>query len=150
MRVGEVIESAIWITGNEPVEIRRQYECDVTQAIDDLCNEHGFSHGPVKFIEKRPGEERVPPVPDHIQGDMVRLLVAEAVIDYHNVCTSEGSFVANLEKKDLDSLRKITRRAWAKKHPHDTLSDHQCDEYIEELGPDAALETLRASSRTLQ
>lgn len=149
LRVGEVIESAIWITGNEPVEMRRQYEIDVTQAIDDLCDEHGLSHSPVKFIEKRPGDERVPPVPDHIQGDKVRLLIAEATVDYPDVCNSVGSFVANLEKKDLDTLRKITRREWAKKYPVDVLSDEQCDDYIEELGPESALDTLRCY-RTLQ
>lgn len=137
MNLGEVIESAIWLTGDESQELRKRYEQDVCQAIDDLCQEHAVLHGPVTFTEKRPGDDRVPPVPDHIQGGRVRLLVAESVVTEHAPQTSIGSFVANLELKDLTRLRKITRRY------RPGLTDQQCDEIIEELGPEAALDTLR-------
>ncbi len=143
MRIGNTIESAIWITGDEPLTLRKQYERDVSNAIAHLCEENGFEHGPVKFIEKRPGNDRVPDVPEHIQGSRVRLLVAEAEIVGKRPLSSTGSFVANLEKKDLDRLRAITRRKWAEHHRM-ALTDEQCDEYIEELGPEAALDTLRS------
>jgi len=150
MRIGDVIESAIWITGDEAPALREQYKNDVCRAIDDLCAEHGFEHGPVQFIEKLPGSNRVPPAPDHVQGSRVRLLVAEASLVGVSVATSHGSFVANLEKKDLERLRTITRRAWAKTHPDDVLTDKQCDDYIEELGPDTAVDMIRAQFHTLQ
>lgn len=138
MKIGDSIESAIWITGDESQSIRKQYEQDVQQAIDDLCAEEGFEHGPVSFTEKRPGDDRVPPVPDHIQGSRVRLLVAESIITGTAIPTSHGSFVANLENKDLLRLRLITRRT--SKIP---LTDEECDKIIEEIGPEAAVETLR-------
>ena len=50
-----------------------------------------------------------------------------------------GSFVLNLDPKDLLRLRKITRRASGQHN----LTDYECDMIIEELGPDTAVETLR-------
>jgi hypothetical protein len=138
MNLGDVIEKAIWLTGDESPELRKRYEQDVTQAIEDLCREHGFLHGPVTWVEKRPGEDRVPQVPDHVQGSRVRLLVAESIVTDYAPQTSEGSFIANLEKKDLERLRVITRR-----QSKTTLSDQDCDELIEQYGPEAVLETLR-------
>lgn len=138
MNLGDVIESGIWLTGDEPQELKVRYKQDVTQAIDDLCREHNVLHGPVQWIEKKPGEDRVPEVPDHIQGSNVRLLIAEAEVTEYAPITSQGSFVANLEKKDLLRLRAITRRA-----AKTLLTDQDCDDIIEQLGPDAALETLR-------
>lgn len=138
VNTGDIIESAIWITGDESQSDRARYENDVVNAIDETCSTEGFEHGPVMFIEKRPGEDRVPPVPDHVQGSRVRLLVAESTVTGVAVQTPQGSFIANLEKKDLLRLRLITRNA-AKK----MLTDEECDEIIEEIGPEAAVETLR-------
>lgn len=150
MRLGDVIEFAVWITGDEAPEIRQQYDQDIRQAISMVCSRNGFEHGPVTLIEKLPGAERVPEVPKHIQGSRVRLLVAEATVDGVAVRTSKGSFCANLDKKDLLRLRAITRRAWQQLHPQDVLSDQQCDDYIEELGPETAIGIIRAQYHTLQ
>ena len=140
MRIGDVIESAIWLTGEESPELKKYYETDVISAIDDVCA--GYIHGPVKFTEKKPGQDRVPEVPDHIQGINVRLLVAEAEVLAPAPETSVGSFVANLDKVDLDRLRDITRQIH-KRFNGTILANSQCDEVIEELGPEAALSTLR-------
>lgn len=148
MKVGEYIESAIWITGDESPEIRTRYERDVMQAVADLCSEEGFEHGPVIFTEKRPGDDRVPQVPDHVHGSRVRLLVGEAQIIGNSVTTSEGSFIANLDKKDLVRIRAITRNGLAKHRPDYVMTDNECDQYIEQYGPEAAVETLR--KHTLQ
>lgn len=150
MKIGDVIESAIWITGDESELMRLRYEGDVVKSLTHYSLEEGFEHGPVTFTEKLPGTDRVPPVPHHIQGSRVRLLVAEAKITGICVQTSRGSFVANLEKKDLERLRKITRREWAKQHPNDVLTDKQCDDYIEELGPLTAIDLIRSQYHTLQ
>ena len=80
VKLGDVIQSAIWLSGEETAEDRTRYEKDVCTAISLLCDGQGWLHGPVSFIEKRPGEDRVPQVPDHIQGQRVGLLVAEAEV----------------------------------------------------------------------
>ena len=148
MKVGDYIESAIWVTGDESPSTRTRYEQDVRQAVADLCSEEGFEYGPITFTEKRPGGDRVPPVPDHVQGSRVRLLVGEALILGSCVVTSEGSFIANLDKKDLMRLRAITRNGLAKHRPDYVMTDSECDQYIEQYGPEAAVETLR--KHTLQ
>lgn len=142
MRIGDVIESAVWLTGEESPELRKHYETDVAEAIDYLCHENRFLYGPVSFTEKKPGTDRVPEVPDHIHGVNVRLLVAEAEIIGRKPDTSNGSFIANLDKVDLDRLRTITRNARMKLY-RERLTDAECDEVIEAIGPDAALDTLR-------
>ena len=149
MKVDDFIESAIWITGDESPLTRKRYEQDVNQAISDMCAEQGFEHGAVTFIEKRPGDDCVPTVPDHVQGSRVRLLVGEAQILGKRVITSKGSFIANLDKKDLVRLRQITRNEWLQQHPDYVLTDSECDKYIERYGPEAATETLR-KQHTLQ
>ena len=145
--IGDLIESAIWMTGDEGPSTRIRFEQDVRQAVAVMCSEQGFEHGPVTFTEKRPGEDRVPQVPDHVQGSRVRLLVCEALITSRSVATSEGSFIANLDKKDLVRLREITKNTWRKRTGF-ILADEDCDKYIEEFGPEAALDTLR--KHTLQ
>lgn len=146
MKAGDFIESAIWITGDESPSDRTRYEQDVRQEVARRCAEEGFEHGPVIFTEKRPGEDRVPQVPDHVQGSRVRLLVGEAKILCECLVSSEGSFIANLEKKDLSRLRFITRNSWLKRNPGQVLTDSECDEIIEQYGPEAAVETLRKHS----
>lgn len=140
MKEGDVVESAIWLTGEETEEQRMAYEYQVCGAISMLCRENGFFSGPVQFVEKRPGDARVPDVPEHIHGDRVRLLIAEATVVAEVPVTLEGSFVNNLSPADLERLRAITR-----KHSFpEMLSDSQCDKIIEDYGPRAALATLKS------
>lgn len=146
MKVDDLIESSIWITGDESPATRSRYEHDVRNAIDDMCADEGFEYGKVRFIEKLPGSDRVPKVPDHVQGSRVRLLVAEALIIGKRIINSKGSFIANLDKKDLMRLRQLTRNQWAKHNPGHRLNDSECDNYIEAYGPEAAIETLRTNN----
>jgi len=53
-----------------------------------------------------------------------------------------GSFVLNLDPKDLIRLRKVTRRASGNRF----LTDYECDMIIEELGPEVAISTLRKTT----
>lgn len=147
-KIGDFIESAIWITGDESPVTRARYEQDVLHAVSEFCVEERFEHGTLTFTEKRPGDDRVPQVPDHIQGTRVRLLVGSAQILGNRVVASEGSFVNNLDKKDLARLRAITRIGAAKQRNSHVLTDNECDQYIEQYGPEAAIETLR--KHTLQ
>ena len=143
MKVGDMIESAIWIDGTETKEQRKQFEAEITNAIDELCDTEGFLRGPVAFFEKLPLDDRVPAVPDHVSGPNVRLLAVEAAVVGIRPIESTGSFIANLEKKDLERLRALTRSGAKKYDRNVVLTDAECDEIIEELGPAAALDTLR-------
>jgi hypothetical protein len=149
LKKGDVVENSIWITGEEPPELRKQFEHDVEEAIDYFCYQNDMEHGPVIWTEKHPDDSDVPPVPDHIQGINVRLLVAETTITHKRVQTSIGSFVADLDKKDLELLRGIIRKAAVKQmRGYDDnfgskITDEDCDQIIEELGPVAAMEAVR-------
>lgn len=146
MKIGDTIESAIWLNGDETLEQRQRFEHDVTHAIERVCRDEGLLHGPVTFIEKSPMDDRVPEVPEHIQGQRVRLLVGEAEIVAKRPEEKPGSFIANLDRMDLIRLRKLTREAHRKQNDGG-LSDSQCDAIIEQYGPEAALETLRKGVR---
>ena len=147
MKVGDIVEAAIWITGGEPPDIHQRFKVDVCQAIDEMCDHYGLLHGPVTFVEKCPGDERVPPVPDHISGQRVRLLVAEAEVVARRPEETPASFVAKLDPKDLKRLRDIIHRAHKRQFPsHNRLTNEQADEIIEEVGPEAAIDTLRRST----
>jgi len=142
MIVGEVIVNSIWMTGDEPEGMKERYKKDILDSFDVLCRKEGFVHGPITMYEKRPGDGIVP-VPDHIQGSKVRLLILEAELVEKLVVASEPtSFVSNLDRADLVKLRKITRDRGAKDLKR-IISNKECDEIIEELGPDAAVDTLR-------
>ena len=141
MKLGDVVESAIWATGEESPDMRARYELDVRSAIGYLCYSKGFVPGPVTFVEKRPEEDKVPDVPEHVSGQRVRLLVGEAIVVEKRVVSPSGSFVANLEYQDLVRLRTIIRREALVNGL--AMSDSECDSIIEQIGPEAAVETLR-------
>lgn len=144
MRPGDTIESAAWLTGEETPQERADYEERIREAVTVLCDQEGFLHAPVRFIEKLPGAERVPEPPDHVQGVNVRLLVGEADVLCRKPEIKTRGFVGDLDAKDLSRLRKITRQAHAVNFPGAApLSDAECDDWIEELGPSTALGQLR-------
>jgi hypothetical protein len=148
IRVGDTLESAIWLTGTEPPALIAHHKAQVEAAILEANGRNGVVTGPLRWVEKLPGTDRVPPVPDHIAGPAVRLLVAEA--DVLNVLATESRFLAELEPSDLRRLRKITRdahRLWWQRNmpgrPYTRPTDNQCATLINDLGPDCALEALQ-------
>jgi hypothetical protein len=147
MKPGEQIELAIWLTGTEtPEHIKRFKEIDAPAIAKATEQQNGVAIGPLRFTIKKPGDDRVPKVPDHIKGPDVRLLVCEAeTYDAPPSVISVGGlgFIHDLTPEDLARLRKLTRRAHAKVSPGDRLSDKHCDTIIESLGPDVAVRTLR-------
>lgn len=143
MRVGDVSETAIWISGEETPEQMAHFKGMVHEWFNDLGKDQGFFHGPIKWTEKSPGDNRVPPVPDHIQGIDVKLLVAEADVVAEIPTAVRHSFVNDLDKNDLKHLREVTRRNYARNHPGISLTDLQCDEIIDEVGVEVAMEEVR-------
>ena len=144
--VGDVLESAIWLDGRETAEHRKAFEAEVNAALALSARRHGHVLGPVTWTEKKPGDDRVPPVPNHIQGPNVRLLVAEAmIVNTVSIMRELPGFAHDLESDDLALLRRITRRKYREQYPgQPELTDRQCDTLINDLGPEAALDTLKA------
>ena len=143
LRPGEVLETAVWMTGKEPEGMKARFERDMRAMLADMAMAEGIIIGALVMTEMRPGDDRVPEVPKYIQGPDVRLLVGEATV-IGDVFESEGTFVADLEPVDLERLRTILRRVHQAYNPgKPELTTEKCDEYINQHGPDAALAALR-------
>jgi hypothetical protein len=143
--IGMPIETAVWLTGRETGAQLDAWKRDCIVEVHRFGMENGVVMSEPVFTEKRPGEERVPQVPDHISGPGVRLLVCEATVlrPETQIVRSTG-FVQDLDARDLASIRRITRRAYAKANPgQPPLNDIECDAVIERVGPESALKTLR-------
>lgn len=149
MNIGETIEvCAIWLAGTETPEHFRQFHADVEHAMKSEAARYNL--GPLVWTEKKPGDERVPPVPKHIDGPNVRLLVGEAVIvSLRPSMKTPVGFVHDLEPSDHALLRRITRRVRQRMFPNEgRLTDRQCDTILNDLGPAAAVETLKNLKRS--
>ena len=143
MKPGDVLETAIWLDGRKTDELKHKFEKDLRESLAGMADEERVIIGPLMMTEKRPGEDRVPGVPDYIQGPDVRLLVGEATV-FACLPATESRFVDDLDEKDLERLRSILRRVHRSYNPgKPDLSDEKCDEYINVNGPDAALAALR-------
>ena len=144
MKVGEVLELAIWLSGKETERELEHWKTVVCpEEFNERARRHGLISSPPEFTIKQVGEDRVPVPPAHISGPDVRLLVAEAKVGPGRpVILKETGFAADLEKNDLARLRRLTRAAHTKTHPGDRLTDRQCDQIIEAQGPDVAVKTL--------
>jgi hypothetical protein len=131
LKIGDLAECAIWLDGTEPEAMLRQWKTDCGFMMAN-SQEPRLMLGPLTFEIKRPGEDRVPQVPDRIKGPDVRLLVASAeVLGFEAM--HKQSFLNELSEADLVRLRKATRKAHGRKLP-----DGVCDQIIERLGPVAA------------
>ena len=152
LQPGDMLETAIWCDGTETEKLKDRFETDLQASLAGMADAEGVIIGPLIMTEKKPGEDRVPPVPDEIHGPDVMLLVGEAQVigeafqlrERSVASVSEGLFVADLEPKDLERLRTILRRVHRHYNPGKSeLSQEKCDEYINCNGPAAALEALR-------
>lgn len=141
MQLGDTIETAMWLDGRETKDQREAFEREVRDAITNECRENGFIPGPIVFHVKHPYDDRVPPVPEHIDGPEVRLLVAEATAESFCIETVQSSFISDIEPRDLLRLREITKRSLAKTGQY--INDYEADDIIEALGPIAAEDALR-------
>lgn len=143
-RLGDTFEASIWIDGRETVAQRARFEDELTAYLAHVAEREHVIIGPLMMHEKKPGDDRVPTVPDHIQGPDVRLLVGEAKV---TGIVPTSYFTEDLEPDDLRRLRKITRRAYERHMPgQPRLSDRQCDTIINDLGPESAYDALRRDS----
>ena len=146
MKVGDVIEMAMWADGTESPEVLEQFRLDVDTAVRQFAEQNHVVMTPPYVLEKKPGEDRVPPVPDHVRGPNVRLIVAESVIVGERSKLVGSTFLSELDAVDLERLRFITRRVHYGLNPDGTkraLTDEEVDRVIEEHGPEAAADVIR-------
>lgn len=148
MKPGDILELAIWLAGTETEADLANWKSGCDGIARKCEKEHGVIIAPMEFVVKDVMDDRVPPVPDHISGPDVRLLVGEAIVKAWALTPREDpGFVADIEKDDLERLRAMTRKAHRKAKPRDpALTDRQCDQIINSLGPDAAVKTLRGTA----
>lgn len=150
LRPGEILETAMWADGRETPEQMARFESDLKEQLAYFADQEGVIIGPLTVLEKRPGGERVPPVPDDISGPNVRLVVgtAKVLCSVPQFTIQSSRFVDDLDAIDLARLRQTTRASYARHFPkRPSLSELQCDQIIDEIGPEAALETLRSETR---
>lgn len=145
MKPGDVLTAAIWMDGRETADQRAQFEKDIQEALAAGQSQRKVIMGPITWVEKRPGDDQVPPVPDHIAGPNVRLLVAESrVMGLVANINSPIGFIHDLEPDDLALLMRITRKNYEQAYPNEPrLTDRQCHTLINDLGPDVAVATLQ-------
>ncbi len=144
MKPGDVVEIAFWLSGKETEEqLKHWKEVFCTDVVKRTEHANNVEIGPLEFSVKKPGDDRVPNVPDEISGPDVKLIVAEAKVGGYKLAPlqTQSGFVYDLTKTDLHRLRSITRKAHAKRTGQ-RLTDAQCDQVIEHLGPDVAIKTL--------
>ena len=151
MKPGETVETAIWIDGTETPEQMERFRGDAARAMLSMATAQGVALTPLRWTSKRPGDDRVPDVPDHIQGPDVRLLVAEADAVEGLAVKDISRFLADLAPRDLARLRRVTRDAYGRQFPgRQSLSNRQTDTLINDLGPTAALASLESGRMFIQ
>ena len=133
-------ELAIWFCDeDDPAKIQWWRDFEAPRILHESADEAGVRLGPPRVYELQPGEGRAGHPPKGIQGTNVRLLVVEADVIGLKPVRQENSFLADLDPKDLERLRKVTRRAALPK----MITNEEADQIIERYGPHTAEIVLR-------
>lgn len=154
MNKGDQCEVAIWMTGTEkPAEIEHWKTVVLEKIRKDTEANEEMEIGPFVVVEKRPGEERVPQVPDHVSGPDVRLLFATATVGDRKprpkIAPKFIGFAEDLIPKDRALLRRLTREAAHKANPGNDLTAADVDRIIDEMGPDIAAKTIMGARKAM-
>lgn len=136
----DTAQVAIWISDSEPpAKIMWWKAEEAPRRLRESADAAGVTLGPITWRELQPGQEDAGHPPDGVQGDNVRLLVAEAEVTGHRPQIVTRSFMADLDPKDLARLRAITVRAAL---PH-VITEAEADAVIERFGPAVAEKVLK-------
>ncbi len=141
-KIGDTLELALWYNSEKETE-RPTAERGLRTGLEVLEANYGFAVGEIEIEELSPGDHRVPEPPLGFAGKP-RLLVATA--DIVEITDRQVSMFCNdLERHDLDRLRGITQTAYARSNPgKPPLGLDDIDRIINELGPEAAVKSLRS------
>ena len=146
MKIGDTLEAALWLSGGEPDWHIDLEKSEIQEGFRSVQAEHHVLLAPVTYYELRPGDDRVPDVPKHVDGPDVRLVVGETRVIAHTALPATGSFLFDIDRADLARLRDITRREHQRRRPRErALLDAECDALIEALGPVIAARMVKAA-----
>ena len=160
---GDVLELAVWMDGSETPEMIEQFKAEIGAAFALAAEKRRLTLGPPVWAVKRPGDERVPPVPKWLESRYAHrvttvelgqglvetvsspaLLVCERVVTGSAPAFVAPGFSADLGAADLAKLRAITKRAYIANNPtHTPLNDGEADYFIDQMGPDVAYRMIR-------
>ena len=129
----EQYEAADWISGDNEVTVSLA-QTYVETAFRRAMEANGIVLGDIEWSLLSPEDDRVPDPPDDIENPHMVYGVANVLYRKPKVIKSEAGMVNDLEPKDLETLRGVTRRAYASVYPGQTLTDEQCDGIINKQG----------------
>ena len=148
IRPGDEIEQAIWYDANTCIDPVGKYGESVKEVIESMCAKSNVVHTGISYKVLKPGDDRVPTVPrwlEKIPGAVPRLLIATTQAKVRII--TQSGISNDLDKKDLEKLRAITRRKYKEFNPLEKeLTDQECDRFIDTLGMEVVLDQLRSSS----
>lgn len=145
LQEGDTLELSLWYNDQHPQEFESA-QVGIYRAFHETELKLGVKMGPVNFTVLAPGDPRVPEPPKEFQGTP-RIMIGEAVVEklVPVMLTDDIGFTQDLEDKDLETLRAITRRTHRLYHPFEKeLTDEQADAIINEVGPETAMKSLRS------
>lgn len=131
------LQASLWYNANKPTE-RASAERGISDVIEMMAKELGLIRGPMRWIDLPPDEVHIDPPEAFSRG--VRYLEGVCpVVKKAHFLTEISGFTQELDKKDLERLREQTRMAHRNAYPREVaLTDAEADDWINELGPEAA------------
>lgn len=141
MKTGDMVRAGLHMTGLETdldIEDNRDW---LKKTMESIAKEDGDIVGDERFYIIGPNHDDFPPPENN---DDILFLVYEAKITGHVITPIRGSFCSELEEKDLERLITILLRVYPSYNPgKPPPSRETCMKWIDENGPDAALDALR-------
>lgn len=140
MKIGDIVQTGTWLTG---IETDRE-KCELAQTMHDhlaeLAAAESFTLSVAGSYELPLDDDRAPAAPL----GSASFLVCEALLDGHTLTDIRGSFVQELDAKDLERLIELQLRVYWMYNPGKPPPPRaKILAWIEENGPEIALETLR-------
>lgn len=135
MKPGDYIERAWWVfdgTSEQAAEAVLEY-----RITEEFRNE-GWTCSPIRYEKLPPDSQRLTdPPPEGIQGRNPYVILgwAEAVAPL-----PQFSFTSDMTDEDIERLRGVVQKQWARYYPGERLPDATADAVIDGLTP----ETLRS------
>lgn len=134
-KVGDMLEAALWFNSANPLD-KVQAQRGVREALEIMATSIGLLVGDIIWEEIGPEDGRVPVPPEAYSGTPMCLYGMAPVVAVRRQAVS--AFTHELEEEDLAVMRRHTRSG-AGQH----LTDAECDEIINGIGPDVAGARLR-------
>lgn len=146
-QIGDEVYGAIWF---DPLETgSRLFAAEqVKKVLDDYARDNNVTLSKPAYREMRPGEPGVPQAP---RPNVLLYYGSARIVAFGSgISVVPERFSQQIGNDDLQKLRKITREQWARSYKTNPvvglkswLSDAECDNLVDEMGPETALKILR-------